>query len=140
MSIFRCLGRTKYQSRPGAYCMYVSPHKTFYGAKFLAPRPTPKLEDHPLSTVRDCLFSIFAATLHIGGSSSIRSLTTRHSVVTGTHLSRTLHPCWDLFLWDGLDTCNTSQACCLRPASELALHVCTPPSVRQGPKEWDRET
>jgi hypothetical protein len=29
------------------------------------PRPTPKLEDHPLSAVRDCLFSIFAATLHI---------------------------------------------------------------------------
>jgi hypothetical protein len=27
------------------------------------PRPTPKLEDHPLSAVRDCLFSIFAATL-----------------------------------------------------------------------------
>jgi hypothetical protein len=31
----------------------------------LAPRPTPKLEDHPLSAVRDCLFNIFAATLHI---------------------------------------------------------------------------
>jgi hypothetical protein len=28
----------------------------------LAPRPTPKLEDHPLSAVRDCLFIIFAAT------------------------------------------------------------------------------
>jgi hypothetical protein len=26
--------------------------------------PTPKLEDHPLSAVRDCLFNIFAATLH----------------------------------------------------------------------------
>ena len=25
----------------------------FYGEEFLAPRPTPKLEDHPLSTVRD---------------------------------------------------------------------------------------
>jgi hypothetical protein len=31
----------------------------------LAPRPTPKLEDHPLSAVRDCLFNVFAATLHI---------------------------------------------------------------------------
>ena len=31
----------------------------------LAPRPTPKLEDYPLSAVRDCLFNIFAATLHI---------------------------------------------------------------------------
>jgi hypothetical protein len=31
----------------------------------LAPRPTPKLEDHPLSAVRDCLFNVSAATLHI---------------------------------------------------------------------------
>ena len=30
----------------------------------LAPRPTPKLEDYPLSAFRDCLFNIFAATLH----------------------------------------------------------------------------
>jgi hypothetical protein len=33
--------------------------------EFVAPSPTPKLEDHPLSAVRDCLFNIFAATLHI---------------------------------------------------------------------------
>jgi hypothetical protein len=37
----------------------------FYGEGLLAPRPTPKLEDHPLSAVRDCLFDIFAATLTI---------------------------------------------------------------------------
>jgi hypothetical protein len=37
----------------------------FYGEELLAPRPTPKLEDHRLSAVRDCLFIIFAATLHI---------------------------------------------------------------------------
>jgi hypothetical protein len=37
----------------------------FYGEELLAPRPTPKLEDHPLSAVRDCLFNIFTATLHI---------------------------------------------------------------------------
>jgi hypothetical protein len=30
----------------------------------LAPRLIPKLEDHPMSAVRDCLFNIFAATLH----------------------------------------------------------------------------
>jgi hypothetical protein len=36
----------------------------FYGEELLAPRPTPKLEDHPLSVVRDCLFNIFATTLH----------------------------------------------------------------------------
>jgi len=57
----------------------------FYRAGLLAPRPTPKLEDHPLSAVHDCLFNFFAATLHIGGRSSIRNLRTRHAVVTGTH-------------------------------------------------------
>jgi hypothetical protein len=36
----------------------------FYGEELLAPRPTPKLEDHPLPAVRDCLFNVFAATLH----------------------------------------------------------------------------
>jgi len=50
----------------------------------LAPRPTPKLEDHPSSAVRDCLFNLFAATLLIGGRSSIRNLWTRHAVVTVT--------------------------------------------------------
>jgi hypothetical protein len=60
----------------------------FDGEALLALRPNPKLEDHPLSAVRDCLFNIFAATLHIGGRSSIHNLRTRHAVVTGTHLSR----------------------------------------------------
>jgi len=36
----------------------------FYGGELLAPRPTPKLEDHPSSAVRDCLFNIFAAIHH----------------------------------------------------------------------------
>jgi len=62
--------------------------KRFYGKEMLVPRPTPKLEDYPLSAVRDCLFNIFAATHHIGGRSSIRILRTRHAVVTGTHLYR----------------------------------------------------
>ena len=38
---------------------------SFYSKAFSTPRPIPKLEDHPLSAVRDCLFNIFAATLHI---------------------------------------------------------------------------
>jgi len=59
----------------------------FYGEELLAPRPTPKLEDRPVSAVRDCLFNVFAATLYIGGRSSIRNPRTRHAVVTGTHLS-----------------------------------------------------
>jgi hypothetical protein len=37
----------------------------FYGEELLAPRPTPKLEDHHLSAVHVCLFNVFAATLHI---------------------------------------------------------------------------
>jgi len=57
----------------------------FYREGLLVPRPNPKLEDHPLSAARDCLFNIFAATLLIGGRSSIRNLRTRHAVVTGTH-------------------------------------------------------
>ena len=55
----------------------------FYGEELLAPRPTPKLRDHPLSTVHDCLFNIFTATLHIGGCSSIRNLRMCHAMVTG---------------------------------------------------------
>ena len=49
----------------------------------------PMLEDHPSSAVRDCLFNLFAATLLIGGRSSIRNLRMRHAVVTGTHYMET---------------------------------------------------
>jgi hypothetical protein len=34
----------------------------FYGEASLALRPTPTLEDHPLSALRDCLFKFFSAT------------------------------------------------------------------------------
>jgi hypothetical protein len=36
----------------------------FYGVEVLAPRPTPKLEDHLLPAVRDCSLNIFAGVLH----------------------------------------------------------------------------
>ena len=65
----------------------VSNRIRFHGEDLLAPRSSPKLRDHVLSAVRDSLFSIFAATLHIGDRSFIRNLRTRHAVVTGTHLS-----------------------------------------------------
>ena len=64
--------------------MWVFLKKVIYREGLLAPRSSSKLEDHP-STVRDCLFNVFAATLHKGGRSSIRNLRTRHDVVTGTH-------------------------------------------------------
>jgi len=60
----------------------------FYGKELSAPRPTPKLEGHPLSTVRDCLFNVFAATLHFGDRSLMHNLRMRHAVVIGSRLSR----------------------------------------------------
>jgi len=57
---------------------------SFYVEEFSTLRPTPKLEDHPFSALRDRLFN----TLHTEGRSSIRNLRTRHDVVTGTHLPR----------------------------------------------------
>jgi hypothetical protein len=63
MSLFRCLSRTtiSVQVRDLLYECFV----TGYGEELLIPRPTPKLEDHPLSAVRYCLFHIFAAALHM---------------------------------------------------------------------------
>jgi hypothetical protein len=79
--------------------MYVFRKKaSFYAEVLLAPRPIPKLEDHLVSAVRDCLFNIFAASLHIGGRSFIRNLRTRRVVVTGNHLSRNIHRLEDLKL------------------------------------------
>ena len=80
------------QSSPGPRHMYPFRNKdSFYGEKFLAPRPTPKQEDHLLSAVHYCIFNIFAATLHVGGRSSIRNLRTRHAMLTGTHLCLVYH-------------------------------------------------
>ena len=64
----------------------------FYGEGLLAPRPTPKLEDHPSSALRGCLLNIFTATLHIVGRSSIHNLRTRHAVVTGTYIHGSRKP------------------------------------------------
>jgi hypothetical protein len=40
-------------------------HATFYAVNFLAPHPTPKLQDHPFLTVHNCLFNMSAATLNV---------------------------------------------------------------------------
>jgi len=45
----------------------------FHGEALLAPHPTPKLEDYPLSAVRDCLFNLFANT-HMGNAEEIGTL------------------------------------------------------------------
>ena len=80
------------QSQVPATCLYPEAYSLFrnmirfYSEELLAPHPTPKLEDHPLSAVPDCLFNRFATVLHIGGRSSLRNVRTRHAVVTATHL------------------------------------------------------
>jgi hypothetical protein len=66
-------------STPGS-CEYFVTKIRFHSEELLAPRPTPKLEDQTLSAVSDCLFNKFAATLHIGGRSSIRNLRARHGL------------------------------------------------------------
>jgi len=43
--------------------------KIFLRWGVVGPTPYPKLEDHPLSAVRDCLFNLFAATLRTRRSS-----------------------------------------------------------------------
>jgi hypothetical protein len=55
-------------------------NKLIFYSELLAPRPTTKLEDHPLSSVRDCLFNIFPPYLE--AVPSIRNLRTRHAVVS----------------------------------------------------------
>jgi len=62
----------------------VGPH----GEELLASHPTAKLENHPLSAVRECLINISEATLHIWKGSPIGHPTTCHTVVTATHLPR----------------------------------------------------
>jgi len=47
------------------HCVTFRNKLIFYGEELLTPRPTPKVEDHPLSAVRDSLFSTSIATLHM---------------------------------------------------------------------------
>ena len=68
-SSFCCLGRTRLSVQVRGSCKPFVTTYLFYGEELLARRPTPKLEDHPLSAAHDCLFNIFAAALHIGGIS-----------------------------------------------------------------------
>jgi hypothetical protein len=58
-------------------------NNNFYGEWLLAPRPPPKLEDHPLSAVHDCLFNNFTATLHIWRPSLSISATRGRAMLRG---------------------------------------------------------
>ena len=91
VSLFHCL-RSYQRIIPGPRHVFMfRNYKSLYGEELLAPHPTPKKEDDPLSAVRDCLYHIFAAILHIGGRSSIRNTKTCYAVVTGTHLPWLVH-------------------------------------------------
>jgi len=63
MSLFRCFGCTKVSVQVRGSCNRFVTGYVLYGEQLLAPRPTPKLKDHPLSAVRDCLFNIFWRSL-----------------------------------------------------------------------------
>jgi hypothetical protein len=60
MSIFHCLHRSK-GSFPRLYLPLLN-ILSLYNEQLLAPYPTPKLEEHPVSAARDYLFIIFAAS------------------------------------------------------------------------------
>ena len=60
------LNRSYPRISPGPRHLFMFPNYASFFVELLAPRLTHKLEDHRLSAVRDCLFNIFPATLHIG--------------------------------------------------------------------------
>jgi hypothetical protein len=66
ISIFLSLGRLfKYSVQVWDPLWHFILSLYFYGEELVAVGPIPKLEGHPFSAVRDCLFNMFAATLHI---------------------------------------------------------------------------
>jgi hypothetical protein len=78
----------------------------FYGEELLAPRPTPKLEDHPLLAVHNCLFNIFTSVLH-NWRASPPLATWGHTMPwwQGTHLTWALQsyiPCTPYVAYVGL--------------------------------------
>jgi len=95
MSFFQCLGCTKESVQvQGILKHFVT--SNFYSEGLLAPCPTPKLEDHPLSALCNCL--IYSQLPSISGDlPSIHNLRTHHAVVTrdppniSLHIHKILH-------------------------------------------------
>jgi hypothetical protein len=113
--LFHCWGRTEGSVRFRGFFQYFVTWLIFYGEELLAPCPTSKLEDHPLSAVRDCLFNIFAATLHIcrpflhpqPEDAPCRGDRDPLITVTGTHLSL-----WQGPTYRGLMMVYQAETCC----------------------------
>jgi hypothetical protein len=94
MSISRGLGRSKASVQVrGPLWHFVTYYFLRWGV--ISPCPTPKLEGHPLSVVRDCLFNTFAAVLHIWWP-SLLSATWRRAIPWwhGTHLTWRVLTLW----------------------------------------------
>jgi hypothetical protein len=64
-SIFCRLGRSSEKSVQVRGFLWSFVNKLIFYSAVLAPWPTHKLRAHPSSAIHDCLFTIFAATLHI---------------------------------------------------------------------------
>jgi hypothetical protein len=62
------------------FCVTFHSKVVFYSEELSAPRPNPRLEDHPLWAICDWLFNIFVVTLHIWRSSP-QSATWRHAML-----------------------------------------------------------
>jgi hypothetical protein len=67
-------------------CQNPRQFEIFRGYVVLAVLPTPELDERPLSAVRDCSSDTFAATTRTFAVSTIRYLTQRRALVTGTNL------------------------------------------------------
>jgi hypothetical protein len=87
MSCIQFVVHIKSSFQPWGKCSHCVSRPVFYSQELFATRPTLKLEDHHLSAVSNCLFSILTATHHIGGCSSICNLRMRHTMVTGSYFS-----------------------------------------------------
>jgi hypothetical protein len=65
VSIFRRLGHLcKESNQIQSFFEIFVTNLFFYCGGSLAPRPTPNMEDHPLTFIRSYLFNIFVATVH----------------------------------------------------------------------------
>jgi hypothetical protein len=83
-SLSRCVDRTNVSVQVRSTCLFRN-YESFYGKELLTPRPTPNLEDHTLSAVRDCLYNTFAAIPHTGFHLQLEYAPCR-GVMTITHL------------------------------------------------------
>jgi hypothetical protein len=94
LTTFQCFCHAKRAVLVWGFLWRFITNERFYSGGLLAPCPTPKLKGHPLSTICDCLFNIFAATLHIWRPSPPSATWGRAKPWwQGTHLTWKLRTC-----------------------------------------------